>query len=81
MHVWQLQEAKTHFSELVKSAVAQPQSITVHGKATVVVISQQEYNRLTKTNVSLVEFLGNSPLKDIDLEIKRDKSPCRDLDI
>lgn len=88
MQKWQLQQAKAKLSELVKRAeVEGPQSITVHGKPTAVVLSQAEFERLTAhathklEKMSFVDFLLNSPLAGADLDIERDKSPARDVDL
>lgn len=82
---WQLQDAKARLSELVKKATTEgPQEITVHGKPAVVVLSQAEFENLTarktgaKETPNLVDFLLNSPLRELDLEFERDKSLCRD---
>ncbi len=41
---WQLQEAKQHFSEVVKRArQGEPQIVTKHGKEAAVVVSIEEY--------------------------------------
>jgi prevent-host-death family protein len=45
---WKLQDAKARFSELVRAARAHgPQTVTVHGRDAVVVLSAEEYARLT----------------------------------
>lgn len=55
---WQLQDAKAHFSQLVKAAWAEgPQEITVHGKPAAVLVSTEEYRRLAGPKLSFVEFL------------------------
>lgn len=75
---WQLQEAKARLSEVVRaSADAGPQEITVHGKTTAVLVSKEDYERLTKKKPSFVEFMRNSPLVGVDLKIQRDRSPVR----
>jgi prevent-host-death family protein len=66
---WQLQEAKAMFSEVVKAAVAAPQIITVHGKETAVILSIAEYKKLASPRFTLFEFIQNSPLRDIELEL------------
>jgi prevent-host-death family protein len=66
---WQLQEAKAMFSEVVKSANLCPQIITVHGKETAVVISYEEYKKLTSPKQNLFEFIQSSPLRDIKLNL------------
>ena len=49
---WQLQEAKGNFSQLVKRAASgDPQMVTVHGKATAVVVSAEQYARLAIAGV------------------------------
>lgn len=82
MHNWQLQEAKARLSELVNRATSDgPQHITLHGKPVVVVLSEKEYNRLRKPKVSFLAFISQSPLKGIKLDLKRDKSPNRDIEL
>jgi prevent-host-death family protein len=82
MHNWQLQEAKARFSELVKRATKDgPQHITVHGEPAVVLMSEKEFNRLKKPKSSFVAFINRSPLKGISLDLKRDKSPNRDVEL
>jgi prevent-host-death family protein len=79
MNIWQLQDAKAHFNEIIKKAIDEgPQTITVHGKETVVIISKKELEKnQRKSKISLVEFLRKSPLHGIKLDISRDKSLCR----
>ncbi len=82
MRRWQVQEAKARFSDLLRDAVRSgPQEITVRGHATAVVLSTVEYERLTTQKPSLVEFLRASPLAGIDLDIERDRSPGRAIDL
>jgi prevent-host-death family protein len=81
--IWQLQEAKSRLSELVNQAIRDgPQIITRHGDEVAVVISYDEYSRLRKPEISLVEFFRASPLVGIDLDLGRDRSPLRpDVDL
>ena len=67
---WQLQEAKQKFSRLVQRAIAEgPQVVTRHGEEVVVVVSAQEYRRLTDTGPDFKEFLLSAPdLSQLDLE-------------
>lgn len=79
---WQLQEAKSKFSQVVREAqTSGPQVITVHGKETAVVISAQEYNQLIHRQGSLAEFLMNSPLRGSGLVIERDQDLGRDMEL
>lgn len=79
MDAWQLQEAKARLSELVKRAASQgPQEITLHGRPVAVVLSREDFERLTGSARSLVDFMRESPLHGLDeLEFPRDRSPAR----
>jgi antitoxin Phd len=80
--VWQLQEAKNRFSEVVKRALTEgPQTVTRHGEEIVVVLSKAEYNRLKKSQGSLVDFFRQSPLVGVELDLERDKSLPRDINL
>lgn len=82
MKKWQFQEAKAKLSALIKEAVKDGlQQITVRGKATAIILSKKQYVNLTSPKSSLVKFLQNSPLRGIDLDITRDKSPCRNIEL
>jgi antitoxin Phd len=77
---WQLQDAKAHFSELVRTALTHgPQVITKHGQESVVVLSAAEYRQITQPKDSLVDFFLSSPR--IELDVERDMNEGRDLDL
>jgi prevent-host-death family protein len=67
--IWQLQEAKAMFSEVVKAAALKPQTITVRGKETAVILSIEEYKRLAGPRQTLYEFMQSSPLRDTKLAL------------
>jgi prevent-host-death family protein len=78
--IWQLQDAKSKFSHLVKDAQQKgPQIVTKHGKKAVVVISFEEYEQMAKPPIDLVTFLRTSPLADLELDITRDRDFPRDI--
>ena len=80
--IWQLQDAKNRFSEVVNKALEEgPQTVTRHGEEIVVILSKAEYNRLVKSQTSLLEFFRQSPLVGIELELERDLSLPRDVDL
>jgi prevent-host-death family protein len=80
MDQWQLQTAKARMSELVKRAQDRPQEITLHGKSAAVVLSRATYDQLVKQDVSLVDFIRNSPFYGVDdFEFERDKSKTREV--
>ncbi len=77
---WQLQDAKSKFSLLVENAMHNgPQIVTKHGKSAVVIISYNEYKRSIKPETDLVTFLQNSPLREADLDISRNKDAPREI--
>jgi prevent-host-death family protein len=81
MPTWQLQEAKARFSELMRGAATGPQTITVHGRRAAVVLSADDYDRLKGSKPSLTEFLRMSPLAGVRLNIERDLSLPRDVEL
>jgi antitoxin Phd len=79
MHSWQLQQAKAHLSELIRDcALNGPQFVSVRGKNEAVIISTQDYEKLTGKKLSFVAFMTQSPLRGLDLDLSRDKSGPRD---
>jgi antitoxin Phd len=80
---WKLQDAKAHFSQVVRDACAQgPQRVTVHGKDAVVILSAKDYAHLAPTAAqpSLHALLSSSPLRDLDFEHGSVRSPVRDVE-
>jgi prevent-host-death family protein len=78
--LWQLQEAKQRFSQVVQRALTEgPQTVTRHGERVVVIISTDEYRRLTEKKPSFLEFLMSGP--DLSaLDLTRDADPPREVD-
>jgi prevent-host-death family protein len=73
--VWQLQEAKNQFSELVNKALDEgPQVVTRRGEKVVVIVSNDDYKKLLKSQSGLLEFFRQSPLVGIELDLERDRS-------
>ena len=79
--VWQLQEAKSRFSELVETAILKgAQTVTKHGRPAVVVISAEEYQR-TVPKKSLVAALRACPEDLTPLVGKRLKRTARKVNL
>lgn len=81
---WRLQDAKARFSEVVRLARdGQPQRVTVHGRAAVVVIAAEDYDvlRPPATGQAIVDALAASPLGDIEIEHAAVRSPVRDVEL
>jgi antitoxin Phd len=82
MNTWQLQDAKSKFSQLVEKALHNgPQFVTKHGNNAVVILSFKDYQKITKPKSDLVTFLRSSPLVNSELDISRDKNPPRDIEL
>ncbi len=81
-NIWQLQDAKSRFSEVVERALTQgAQIVTRRGKNAVVVMPFDEYQKLTRQGSSLTQFLLASPLTGMELSIERDNSMLRKIEI
>jgi antitoxin Phd len=79
---WQLQEAKARLSELVDSVQRDgPQEITRRGEPAAVLVSYKEYQRLRSRKRRFVEFMKQSPLAGLELELSRDRSPAREVEL
>ena len=79
---WQLQEAKGNFSQLIKRAAGgDAQVVTVHGKPTAVVVSADEYARLTRRRGKLSSALLRPDLAAEDLDISRSRDTGRDIEL
>lgn len=77
MAVWQLQEAKNKFSEVVESAVCgEPQIITRRGEEVVVVLAIEKYRRMTTPRQRLVDVLRNAPSGFDELDFSRNPEPA-----
>jgi prevent-host-death family protein len=72
-------DAKNRFSQIINAAAkGEPQIITNNGVETAVVISIEEYKRLTAKRESLSDFLLNSPLRGaVELDLTRSKDTGR----
>jgi prevent-host-death family protein len=77
---WQLQQAKAKFSELVQKAIDDgPQTVTRHGKPTVVVLSAEQFDLMKKRQIDLKDLLPLIAPDEIDLERKQDRPRQTDL--
>ena len=79
--VWQLQEAKQRFSELVRKTLLEgPQTVSRHGEAVVVVVSLDLYRRLSAPTPDFKTYLAAAP--DLEaLELSRDDRPARPVEL
>ena len=82
---WQVQSAKARFSEVFRRARSEgPQRITRQGKEGVVMVAEEQYDRLvgkSRQPKNIVDFFRQSPLMGLKLKLKRDRSPARKVDL
>jgi prevent-host-death family protein len=79
MQTWQLQEAKSRFSELVDLTLREgPQMVTRRGQDAVVILSAIEYRRMSGNTPSLLTTLLNAPRGEA-LDVTRSNEQIRDL--
>lgn len=79
--VWQLQEAKQKFSELIRRTLSEgPQTVTKHGNEIAVVLSVKAYRELVGEVPDFKDYLKEVP--DLEgLELSRDSAPARTVDL
>jgi prevent-host-death family protein len=79
---WTVAEAKAKLSELIERTRADgPQTITRHGKAAVVLVSAEEWERKIRRTGNLADFLAASPLRDSDLKVEREPDGVREVEL
>jgi prevent-host-death family protein len=79
-NVWQLQEAKNQFSLVVDNALNHgPQTVTRHGEPTVVVVSMAEFKKAKRRKKSILELF--EPIRGLELDVTRDRSLPRDVEL
>ncbi|MEV6300870.1 type II toxin-antitoxin system Phd/YefM family antitoxin [Actinoplanes sp. NPDC051861] len=82
--IWQVQEAKQRFSEVLRAAeTGEPQIVTKHGEEVAVLIDIDSYRRFHGQQVGLMEYLRADPVDDLDLDsvIERSREQPRDIDL
>jgi antitoxin Phd len=79
IQTWQVQEAKNKLSRVIDNAISSgPQIITRRGVEVVIVLSYEEYKRITAARQSLSDFFRKSPLMGADMDLTRDESEARE---
>ncbi|AYG60996.1 type II toxin-antitoxin system Phd/YefM family antitoxin [Rhizobium jaguaris] len=79
---WSLEAAKARFSEVVRHARDEgPQHVSVRGREAVVIMSVEDYERLTpaKPKLPFVEFMESLSLSDLNVE--RESDSGRDVEL
>lgn len=80
--MWQLQEAKSKFSEVVERAMSVgPQTVTRRGVEAVVIVSSADYKRELKSSKSLKSLFRKPPYFDDDVVVERKKDVSRSVEL
>jgi antitoxin Phd len=81
-NTWQIQEAKAKFSEVIEEASRKGyQTITKRGEPIAIIISKREFDKITQSDGSLLEFFMSAPFSDIELDIQRSRDLPREIDL
>jgi prevent-host-death family protein len=81
MTTWPVQDAKTHFSELIERARDEgPQMITRHGAERAVVLSVEDYRALAAHQPDFKAHLLGGPKVD-DFPVERDRDAGRPVEL
>ncbi len=82
---WSVQDAKNQFSSLMNAAQREPQTVTRHGKAAVVIVDAGEFSRLQMSGRSkastFVEHLLSVPQSADADTLERMPGGLRDIDL
>lgn len=80
--VWQLQEAKAQFSELINEVEKDGyHTITRNGHVVAMVVSKSEFEKMEMSENTLLDFFRGAPLSEFDLDLERDKDTVRDVEL
>lgn len=78
---WQIQEAKSKFSQVIDSAISQgAQYVTRRGHKVAVILSVEDYESMKNANNNLLDTLLNAP-KGEALIIDRPDEIIRDIEL
>ena len=77
---WQLQDAKSKFSSVVKRAeTGEPQLVTRNGVPTVYIVDAKSFEKLTRKRIGRKEVLKMNPCKEVELNLERSKDEGREV--
>lgn len=75
MKSWQLKKAKAHLNQLIQETIMHgPQEIISPGEPAVVIISKKEFDKISQTKTSFLQFLRQSPLVGAKIKLTRNPS-------
>jgi len=78
MGTWQVQKARRQFRQLFDDALEKwPQWVARHGKGAVIVLSEEEWDRLSDAVPSFGDLLASCPIAREDLRPRRSARALR----
>ena len=78
---WRLAEAKNRFSEVINKALSEGPQQVVRRDDTVIILSKDDYEKLTGKQSGFKDFLLNQTPKIDDLDLSRDKTQMRNCNL
>ena len=80
MH-WRLAEAKNRFSEVINKALSEGPQKIIRRDDTVIILSKKDYEKLTGKQTGFKDFLLNQTPKLDDLDLNRDNTQMREINL
>lgn len=78
---WRLAEAKNRFSEVINKALSEGPQQIIRRDDTVIILSKKDYEKLTGKQSGFKDFLLSQTPKLDDLDLNRDKTKIREIDL
>lgn len=79
---WQVQDAKNRFSEVIDEAIRTgPQVITRRGVEAAVVVSADDWAKLSRRRSPLIEVLRRAPRTPGGLDVSRARDTGREVEL
>ena len=81
---WTFQDAKARLSEVARRATNEgPQRVTVRGRPALVVLTEEEFTRLTRRRRlrPLAELYRQSPVAGLTFDVRRSRDPGRKVSL
>ena len=78
--IWQVTDAKAQLPEILERVSEEGPQIVTHHDKRYVIISEDEYVPLPEKKMGFIDYLRSAPSFD-GVEIERDKSPMRDIEL
>lgn len=78
---WRLAEAKNRFSEVINKALSEGPQKIIRRDDTVIILSKKDYEKLTGKQTGFKDFLLNQTPKLDDLDLNRDNTQMREINL